>query len=483
MDTEHIDTIEAEDEVEEYSADAKESIEIDDDLILKELETEEELPEIEPSLLKDGTESERDAISFYLAECRQTPLLSAAEERTLGSQVESGKYITKLESEWTAKQGNPPADMDLMFLLMERFCQSRGLFEEVCQYLNITTERGMVGKILNPNFRSAIDGQIDQRLATATAQATGLSPEEITRNLVQLSLDTRLIPWHLLGKIGSSSSVTKFEEKVTTAEYHNAIKKFNPEIGQHFKQIREKSNQAAGHLIKANLRLVVSVARKYTPRGMSLLDLIQEGNIGLMRATWKFDHRRGYKFSTYATWWIRQAISRATAEQSRTIRLPVHMVEATRKLSQTKQRLWRQYGREPSNEELIVAMGVSKEKLGRLIMAGASDMISLEAPIGEEGSEFGDFIEDESSPNPEEVAAVSLLGQQLREAMEALTPRERRIIETRFGLDNEPSRTLEDVGSELGLTKERIRQIEKDALAKLRHPSRSRKLTEYLYNM
>ena len=223
-----------------------------------------------------------------------------------------------------------------------------------------------------------------------------------------------------------------------------------------------------------------AVARKYTARGMSLQDLIQEGNIGLMRAVYKFDHRRGYKFSTYATWWIRQAITRAIAEQSRTVRLPVHMVEATRALSKARQRLWREYGREPTKGELISEMGVSASKFDTILKVISGDMISLETPIGEEGSVLGDFIEDKASLRPEEQAMGSLLGEQLKKAMESLSTRERRILETRFGLDGERSRTLEDVGLEFGLTKERIRQIEKEALAKLRHRSRSRNLTDYL---
>jgi RNA polymerase primary sigma factor len=310
-------------------------------------------------------------------------------------------------------------------------------------------------------------------LTNIIAQEIGLPEADTIEDLVQFSLDSRLIPWRLLDKAGEINSFAELEKKLRTSKFQNTLRKRSSEISQHFIEVKEKSSTAADHLIQANLRLVVSVARKYTARGLSLQDLIQEGNIGLMRSVYKFDHRKGYKFSTYATWWIRQAITRAIAEQSRTVRLPVHMVEATRAL-------WREYGREPTKGELISEMGVSPGKLDMLLKVTSGDMISLETPIGEEGSILGDFIEDKTSLRPEDQAVGNLLNEQLQRAMESLTARERRVIETRFGLGDERSKTLEDVGLEFGLTKERIRQIEKEALAKLRHPSRSRELTDYL---
>src|SRR5215216_5372442 len=238
--------------------------------------------------------------------------------------------------------------------------------------------------------------------------------------------------------------------------------------------------RARSHLIQANLRLVVSVAKKYVGRGLSFLDLIQEGNIGLMKATDKFDYTRGFKFSTYATWWIRQAITRAISDQSRTIRLPVHVGETINRVKKTGHRLQQILEREPTQLEIARAMDVTDEKV-RQVLDVSRHPISLEAPVGQDGDAFlGDFIEDDSMPHPLELASHELLKSQICEALGKLTERERKIIVLRFGLDDGRFRTLEEVGREFGITRERIRQIEAKALRKLRHPSYSRKLRGYL---
>ena len=283
-----------------------------------------------------------------------------------------------------------------------------------------------------------------------------------------------------LREIGRVPLLSAYEEIALAKRMERGKReRVKPFATQHLSIILD-AEEAQRQLTEANLRLVVSVAKKYIGRGMSLLDLIQEGNIGLIRAVEKFDYTKGFKFSTYATWWIRQAITRAIADQARTIRIPVHMVETINRLIRTSRRLLQELGREPTAEEIAAEMQISPEKVREIIKV-SQEPVSLETPIGEEDdSHLGDFIEDHGALAPAEAASHQLLREQVKDALGSLTQREQEVLRLRFGLDDGRSRTLEEVGKEFKVTRERIRQIEAKALRKLRHPSRSRKLKDYL---
>ncbi len=421
-----------------------------------------------------------DPIRMYLHEIGRVPLLTASEEKTLAKKMEQGRRIREIRELCLSESVRPPSATDIILRMLKELGQTITFINMIHQEQGLTASKSFKKTIFDPEFRDSFDNEIDQRLTQAIALRMDASMPDTEQSLIKLSLNSSLVPQEVLDAIDDNVTLSELEELASGTDLRQKIQVYEKEFTSYLNKIERQSSESEKHLIEANLRLVVSVAKKHIGRGMPLLDLLQEGNIGLIRAVEKFDYHRGYKFSTYATWWIRQAITRAIADQARTIRIPVHMVETINKLLSLSRQLSQELGREPTPKEIGDEMEISPERVREIIKVSQLP-VSLESPIGEEeDSHLGDFIEDQNALPPPDAASRQLLKEQIDGVLSSLSPRERRVLLLRFGLEDGRSRTLEEVGKEFNVTRERIRQIEAKALRKLRHPTRSRKLKDYL---